>query len=75
MDGGFVRSCREGNYSRPDIDLRTGDQVRVGQLYRVDSGDTLYNVADRFSSTVPILYGILRPSPRSLSAVFLYLTQ
>mmetsp|Transcript_30444 Transcript_30444/g.98108 ORF Transcript_30444/g.98108 Transcript_30444/m.98108 type:complete len:108 (-) Transcript_30444:158-481(-) len=48
----------KGNYSRPDIDLRTGDPVNVGQLYQVDNGDTLYNIADRFSSTVPILYAL-----------------
>jgi len=37
---------------RPDFDLRQGDIINVGQLYEVDGGDSLYNIAERFSTSV-----------------------
>uniref|UniRef100_A0A6U4VFF1 LysM domain-containing protein n=2 Tax=Hemiselmis andersenii TaxID=464988 RepID=A0A6U4VFF1_HEMAN len=37
---------------QPDKDLRTGDGIMVGQEYEVQRGDSLYNIATRFSTTV-----------------------
>jgi len=41
--------------SRPDFDLQTGQVINVGQLYAVDRGDTLYNLAERFSTTMAMI--------------------
>jgi len=42
----------KGVVTRPDFDLRSGESIKVGQLYEVDDGDTLSNIAARFSSSV-----------------------
>jgi len=42
----------KGSLRRPDLDLEQGSAVKVGQLYQVQLGDSLYNVAQRFSTTV-----------------------
>jgi hypothetical protein len=42
----------KGVVTRPDFDLRTGEAIKVGQLYEVDAGDTLSNIASRFSTSV-----------------------
>jgi len=45
----------KANISRPDFDLQTGQTVNVGQLYAVDRGDTLFNLAERFSTSIEMI--------------------
>jgi len=41
--------------SRPDLDLAKGQALKVGQLYQVAKGDTLANMAGRFSTSVDMI--------------------
>jgi len=41
--------------SRPDLDLNKGQSLKVGQLYQVAKGDTLFNLGGRFSTSVEMI--------------------
>jgi len=43
---------------KPDQDLLAGSGIRVGQLYSVQNGDSLYNIAERYSTSVERLVAI-----------------
>mmetsp|Transcript_27556 Transcript_27556/g.69536 ORF Transcript_27556/g.69536 Transcript_27556/m.69536 type:complete len:630 (+) Transcript_27556:72-1961(+) len=43
---------------QPDKDLKPGDGIMVGQGYQVQLGDSLYNIATRFSTTVKRLLAL-----------------
>jgi len=48
----------KGLLQQPDKDLKTGDGIKVGQPYQVQMGDSLYNIAERFSTTVARLVAL-----------------
>ena len=50
-----VWNYNKEDLSRPDLDLAKGQALRVGQLYEVAKGDTMSNVASRFSTTVEMI--------------------
>jgi len=40
---------------KADVDLTVGSSLRVGQLYQVEEGDSLYALADRLGTTISAL--------------------